>query len=525
MRSLSLKGTVRFATIAAIAGCAVVIIATAGAIYTLERAESRVAFANALISDAGKLNLLTTEMMIHNSGRVAHQWGALQERLIHRLNNAPQLQDTTAGIIFDVTDRLRSVKALVMRKDGLATPGAGPMAGEALEILRSTIISQSHAILESAGELHHMTTVTAARTRSNALLLLGGGLLLFLTGGGTALLLLSRDMLEGILRLRSTIQKLGQGDLEAEIPGDVPNEMGDVFAELDGMRYNLLNSMSELGRANLELISTKSKLEERSTSLEAVNRELEAFTSAVSHDLRAPLRTIMGFSDAVIEDYSQVLDKDGRDMLGRVNRAARQMYQLIDDLLRLSKLGREKLHLQEVNISALAEDVCRTVRERNPERQVKVSITPGMTAKCDEQLMRIALTNLLDNAWKFTLGADDPHVEIGTEIAGGVQRFFIQDNGAGFDMSFSESLFKPFKRLHSAAEFPGTGVGLATVSRIINLHGGSISAAAQPGEGARFTFRLAKPPNFAATDPEQHETAESLDLPAERPPRRAAGRS
>jgi signal transduction histidine kinase len=396
MRSISLKATVRFATIAAIAGCALVVMAVVGAFYTLDRAESRLAFVNALISDAGKLNLLTAELMIHNSGRVSHQWNSLEERLIRRLDNAPRSQDETAGIVLDVTDRLHSVKALVMR---MTKPGADPMAGEALEILRSAIISQSHAILERAGELHHLTTATAAQTRSNALLLLGGGLLLFLTGGGTALLLLSRDMLEYILRLRSTIQKLGQGDLETEIPGDVPNEMGDVFAQLDGMRYNLLNSMSELGRANLELISTKSKLEERSTSLEAVNRELEAFTSAVSHDLRAPLRTIIGFSDAVIEDYSQVLDKDGRDMLGRVNRAARQMYQLIDDLLRLSKLGREKLHLREVNVSALAEDVCRTVRERNPDHQVRISITPGMTVKCDEQLMRIALTNLLDNAW------------------------------------------------------------------------------------------------------------------------------
>lgn len=526
MRSISLKATVRAATIVAIAGCAVIVAAVGSAYYALERAESRVVFANALISDAGKLNLLTAELMIHQSGRATLQWSLLQETLIRDIDTAPTLQEGAGALMHELTDRLRYVKALIMRKDGSAKPGGDRQAltGEALDILRTAIISQSHAVLERAGELHELLNATASATRRNVLLLLGAGLLMFLIGGGAALLLLSKDMLEHILRLRGTIQKLGRGELDAEIPTDAPNEMGDVFAELDRMRGNLLTSMEELGRANIELIATHSKLEERTGSLETSNRELEAFTSAVSHDLRAPLRTIMGFSEALLEDCGPQLDKDGRDMLGRINRAARQMLMLIEDLLRLSKLGREKLHVEPVDLSALAADLCRTIGERHPDHPVKVTVAPGMKADCDRQLIEIAFTNLLDNAWKFTAGTQDPHVEIGCETGDGGTQYFVQDNGAGFDMNFRDNLFKPFKRLHSAAEFPGTGIGLATVARVVQLHGGTIQASAVLGAGARFTFRLGKAGSFAHADAETPQPSVDTAPVQHLTSRRAAGR-
>jgi signal transduction histidine kinase len=529
MRSISLKATVRAATIVAIAGCAVIVAAVGSAFYLLERAESRVVFANALISDAGRLNLLTAELMLHQSSRATLQWSLLQEALIRDIDNAPTLQDGAGALMQELTDRLRYVKALIMRKDGSAKPGGNrqPLTGEALDILRSAIISHSHAVLERAGELHEMLNATATATRRNVLLMLGAGLLLFLIGGGAALLLLSKDMLGHILRLRGTIQKLGRGELDAEIPADAPNEMGDVFAELDRMRCSLLKSMEELGRANIELIATHSKLEERTVSLESANRELEAFTSAVSHDLRAPLRTIMGFSEALLEDFGPQLDKEGRDMLGRIGRAGRQMLTLIDDLLRLSKLGREKLHIEPVDLSALASELCRTIGERHPDHPVTATIAPNLKADCDRQLIGIAPTNLLENAWKFTNGTADPKIEVGCEVVDGVTQYFVQDNGAGFDMNFRENLFKPFKRLHTAAEFPGTGIGLATVARIIHRHGGTIWANAAPGEGARFTFRLGKAGGAAHTESEARQTA--ADSPKPMPlqraaPRRAGGR-
>jgi signal transduction histidine kinase len=335
-----------------------------------------------------------------------------------------------------------------------------------------------------------MMASSEARTRDYVLLTLGGAFLVVMIGGGLALLLLSRGMLSHILSLRATIGRISQGDLEAEIPESMGNEMGDVFIELGRMRRNLLESMSELGRANLELISIKEKLEDRTAGLETANRELDAFASAVSHDLRAPLRTISGFSQAVLEDYGAQIDEDGKAMLERMHRATQQMYQLIEDLLKLSKLGKRSLSPADTDLSSLVSEICGTMQEQAPERRVRLTIEPGIKASCDERLMRIVLTNLIANGWKFTSRTDGAEIEFG-EIAGkGRRTFFIRDNGAGFDMAFSSNLFKPFKRLHSASDFPGTGIGLATVERIIGLHGGKVWARSYPGEGATFFFFL-----------------------------------
>jgi signal transduction histidine kinase len=520
MASISLRTTVRLATIGAAAGCLLIIAGVAAAYSLLGRAEGHVAFANGLISDAGKLNLLTAELMIQRSERAAWQWNALHESFVRRIQTAPPIDGRSTVTLNEIAERLRSVRGLVVRMHQIVAPGDSlrPGAGEVSEILLSAIIGQSHAVLERSRELHEVMTLSATNARRYVLTSLGVAFLIVAIGGGIALLLLSKSMLAHILRLRGTIQTLGQGDLDIEIPHGVPNEVGDVFSELDRMRRNLLASMSELSRANLELVSIQGKLEDRTTSLEAVNRELESFTSAVSHDLRAPLRTVIGFSDAITEDFGAALGKDGRDMLGRISRAARQMYVLIEDLLRLSRLGRETLHVKPTDLSAHAQDLCRIIAERHPEHPVKVTVAPGMTACCDERLMRIALGNLLENAWKFTAGKPAPQVEIGCEQSNGETQFFVQDNGAGFDMSFSHNLFKPFKRLHAAAEFSGTGIGLATVARIVELHGGSISAAAYPGEGARFTFRFARP--AAAAGPDEAETDQPAPVQALK---RAAG--
>lgn len=417
MRSISLRTTVRMATISAAAGCLLIVAAVAAAYSFLDRADDDVGFANSLISDAGKLNLLTAELLIDRSERAMSQWSALQLGVVGRVDAAPRLRGQPGVILSEITDRLRSIRDLMARLEQATRPAGQGGSGrdEITEILLSTIIGQSHAVLERAGELHAILTAKAAYARHAVLLVLGGAFLAFMIGCGAVLLLLSKGMLAHILRLRGAIRTLGQGQLEIEIPESVPNEVGDVFSELDRMRRNLLASMNELSRTNLELVRIQAKLQDRTTSLEAVNRELESFTSAVSHDLRAPLRTVMGFSDAIIEDYSAALGQDGRDMLMRVNRAARQMYGLIEDLLRLSRLGKETLTMRRVDMSALADDLCRTLTERHPEHPVAVTVAPDMTAPCDERLMRIALGNLLENAWKFTTGKRAAKVEIGCE--------------------------------------------------------------------------------------------------------------
>ena len=226
------------------------------------------------------------------------------------------------------------------------------------------------------------------------------------------------------------------------------------------------------------------------TQLEAVNQELEAFSYSVSHDLRAPLRALDGFSHVLLEDYADKLDADGRDYLQRVRAAARRMAALIDDLIKLSRVTRAELKLSDVDLSGLVEDIVRELREREPGRRIEFVITPDLHANGDVRLLRVALDNLLANAWKFTSASDQARIEFGQRELDGAQVYMVRDNGAGFDMAYAGKLFGAFQRLHDQSEFPGTGIGLATVQRVIAKHGGRIWAESAVGQGAAFYFTL-----------------------------------
>lgn len=224
--------------------------------------------------------------------------------------------------------------------------------------------------------------------------------------------------------------------------------------------------------------------------LERKNKELEAFSYSVSHDLRAPLRSIDGFGKLLLEEYSGALDDRGRDYLERVRGSARRMGELIDDLLELSRVGRTELLRAPVDLSALAHSVIDELARKEPERRVEVIIAKTPLVAADASLMRAVLENLLGNAWKFTGKAASPRIEFRAEEAGGLVRYAVGDNGAGFKMEYAAKLFLPFQRLHSSSEFPGTGIGLATVYRIVDRHGGRVWAESAPGNGATFLFTL-----------------------------------
>jgi signal transduction histidine kinase len=243
----------------------------------------------------------------------------------------------------------------------------------------------------------------------------------------------------------------------------------------------------ELRALNAEL---EDRVRQRTGQLEATNRELEAFSYSVSHDLRSPLRSIDGFSAALLEDYDPVLDERGRDYLGRVRRAAQTMGRLIDDLLELARITRREMVRDSVDLSTLAENVIAELREHDPERRVIVTIQPQLSVVGDEGLLRAALSNLLGNAWKFTSKTADAVIEFGAVHANGNRSFYVRDNGAGFDMNYASKLFGPFQRLHNSSDFEGTGIGLATVQRVVNRHGGQIWAEGSVGHGATFFFTL-----------------------------------
>jgi two-component system, sensor histidine kinase and response regulator len=248
----------------------------------------------------------------------------------------------------------------------------------------------------------------------------------------------------------------------------------------------------ELYRAQQELRRYRSQLEmlveERTTALTAVNRELEAFSYSVSNDLRAPLLAFDGLSQALLEDYGGELDKKAKDYLLRMRRASARMTSVFDGLQSLFRLTSGEIHRERLDVSKLANEIVDEVRSENPDRKVKVQVADGMTASGDKRLLRILLSNLINNAWKFTGLEAAPKIEIGTEIVDGESRLFVRDNGVGFDMIYAHRLFGAFQRLHSQSDFPGAGIGLATARRIVNRHGGRIWAEGAVGEGATFYF-------------------------------------
>jgi PAS domain S-box-containing protein len=232
------------------------------------------------------------------------------------------------------------------------------------------------------------------------------------------------------------------------------------------------------------------RVRQRTAQLEAINEELESFSYSVSHDLRAPLRSINGFSEALLDDYGDKLDEEGRDYLGRVKAASEHMGRLIDDLLNLSRVSRSKMSHERIDLSALAKSIGQELEQSHPEREVELVVEDGLVAEGDERLLRVALENLLRNAWKFTGKRPQARIEFGLAEHEGTPAYFVRDNGVGFDMAYSNKLFGAFQRLHRESEFPGTGIGLATVQRIMRRHGGSVWAEGALGQGATFYFTL-----------------------------------
>ncbi len=313
-------------------------------------------------------------------------------------------------------------------------------------------------------------------------------------GYAKAILNILEDSADDKARLEATqravMNILDDAAEEKALLADTQRAAVNILEDFDVEKKKVENVNVDLRKEITERARAEQALRRATAAVEAENKELEAFSYSVAHDLRAPLRSIAGFSQALQEDHAGVLDDEATRFLRHIREAAERMGELIDDLLNLSRVTRAELRRENVDLSEIASSVINRLRAAQPDRAVHVTIAPGLTASADPRLAEVALTNLLGNAWKFTGKTARPTVEFGADLAADPPEFFVRDNGAGFDPRYADKLFGVFQRLHTVDEFEGTGIGLATVRRIVLRHGGHVSAEGAVGRGATFCFTL-----------------------------------
>lgn len=303
--------------------------------------------------------------------------------------------------------------------------------------------------------------------------------------------LLQGQKLWGLLCIHQCAAPRQWQSIEIEFVTHIANHLGVALQQAE-LLAQLRSEIAERQQSEQRVQELNQGLRQAVLELKAVNSELEAFSYSVSHDLRAPLRSIDGFSQALLEDYSGQLDNTGQDFISRIRAATQRMGNLIDDLLTLSRVTRSNIKMESVNLSQLARRIVTDLQHDCPERRVEFEIAPDLLVYGDTHLLQVVLENFMNNAWKFTAKQPQPIVEIGKSLADdGSPIYFVRDNGVGFDMTYVDKLFSPFQRLHGMQEFPGNGIGLATVQRIIHRHGGHVWAEGLIGQGATFYFTLA----------------------------------
>jgi signal transduction histidine kinase len=347
--------------------------------------------------------------------------------------------------------------------------------------LTSQLLILQQENLSDAFRLMDFSHARIAAAQRRVVLVIVAGLALIALNTAAAAWLINRKVLVPVRRLQQATHEVASGNWAFKLDVVSDDEIGETSRNFDAMTRSLRDSFAQIERSNLELAT--------------LNQEIESFSYSVSHDLRGPLRSMDGFSLALLEDYGDKLDADGQDSLKRIRAACQRMGQLIDDLLRLSHVTRAELNLKPVNLSEIACEIAQSLSTQQPDRPVQWHIDDHLVVCADPSLMEIALRNLMENAWKFTGKAVRPVIRVGGVRREGDSRLecFVSDNGVGFDMAYADRLFGAFQRLHHESEFPGTGIGLAIVHRIFRRHDVRLWVEARPGLGATFFFSLKEP--------------------------------
>jgi len=428
---------------------------------------------------AGALNdmrMVTFEYLLNRRERARLQEQAVWQRLERLFASPVPLDGAAASILASLRSQGEASHRLFSEVDAATSPGTVDDIQRRFEAqLSSQILILQQNSLVDAEQLIDDAGARIDATQRRVVLVTGVGLLVMASLTAAAAWLFRRDVLGPIARQEMATREVAAGNWSFELDVGSTDELGDMARHFDAMTRALRDSFGRLEVSNRELV--------------ALNQELESFSYSVSHDLRSPLRSMDGFSLALLEDYGDRLDDEARDMLQRIRGASQRMGRLIDELLGLARVTRAELRIQDVDLSAMAEGMASTLTRTQSERRVRWEIEKGIVVRGDHELIAIAFQNLLDNAWKFTGKVAEAVIRVGTRREDGETVCFVSDNGAGFDMAYSSRLFGAFQRLHHEVDFPGTGVGLAIVHRVMRRHGWSLGAQASPGQGATFYFR------------------------------------
>ena len=389
--------------------------------------------------------------------------------------------------------------ALGLLFDNLSKTEHGAVSKESLEIIGGQLDVRTASMVSDVLAINNMTTEYINRQKKLARGAMGM-FIAILAGVVVCLLrILQRRIVTPIVTLQEASARFSAGTLDQAIAIEGNDEITALATSFETMRIALRDRLIELDAARTLIKEENDKLaqrvDERTAALKAANCELDSFAYAVSHDLRAPLRAMSGFSQALIEDYGAQLPDDARVYLDQINIASLRMGQLIDGLLVLSRSTRVELRHDGIDLSSMADGILTELTHADPQRKIACQIEPGLSVRGDARMIEVVMTNLLDNAWKYTRSTAQPTIRVYAEA--GSHFICVADNGAGFDMAHAGKLFQPFQRLHRQDEFPGTGIGLATVSRIVQRHGGIMKAEGAVGQGATFCFSLS---SAAATD-------------------------
>ncbi|HEX5685861.1 MAG TPA: ATP-binding protein [Ideonella sp.] len=480
---ISTKG--KLATAIVLGAIGLIAVMTWWAIGEVERADRQRRQTTEIARALNGLRLVTFEFILHRQARAREQ----QRDVSNRLDGL--LAEFSAGVsaydraAAELTKDLQTRNATADRlfAELLASPVGDPSAGmvdpatQRFEAqLSSRLLILQQETMADAFELSELAAqrIDAAQRRVAVVTLAGLALIASCTCG--AAWWVNRKMLLPVARLEQATREVAAGNWNYRLETHGEDEIAQMARHFNAMTHALRDSFHQIERSNHELA--------------ALNKEIEAFSYSVSHDLRGPLRSMDGFALALLEDYSGKLDEDGEDALHRIRAASQRMGRLIDELLGLSRVTRTELSIRQVDLSHMAQEITEALVRHHPDHAVSLRIDEGMTVLADPALIRIAMQNLLENAWKFTGKTASAAIHVGMRHVDGHREFFVSDNGVGFDMAYAGRLFGAFQRLHHENEFAGTGIGLAIVQRVIRRHGGTISVRAEPGKGATFCFCL-----------------------------------